>query len=1671
MNKICSLKYNHHHQFIAVSELCSRRKSVLSAKKTPPVLAALLMTVFITTMCTGVSVTYASIVSSEIPYQTYRDFAENKGQFIPGATSITIYDKSGNITGILNKAPVPDFSSANSGTAVATLFSPQYIASVWHNTGYQRVSFGNGQNDYRIVDRNNHAALDFHAPRLNKIVTEVTPASISEASQAEIRDSSRFTAFYRIGSGSQLIQHQDGKNTMLADAYHYLTGGTIPAKLLAYGSSGIQNYMGGNIDNFPPLGSFGQRGDSGSPLFGWDAKNNKWVIIGVFEGLGGGTNPIWILMPTTFTGKTLADDNDVPVFFDAARSDPLNWTFDPSTGTGSLARPGETYFMHGQKGNDLNAGKNLIFEGENGKIILHNDVIQGAGSLTFNTSYSIGTDNNSTWTGGGIDVAKDAVLSWALNGVKGDKLHKIGAGTLKVKGTGINEGGLKTGDGTVILFQQPDENGKIQAFSTVNIASGRATVVLSDNKQINPDNISWGFRGGVLDINGNDITFHKINAADNGAVITNSSATASLLTISPVKNASVIIHDWNKNKSSGGEKGWLYKYENKYTNTVDYFIQHKKYYGNFPIDQSSNNDWEYAGHDEQAAKKRVLSGRPKGTVLFHGNLSGNINVIADTSGSLADVAFDGNIHIPQGTFSRAEGHLTFQGHPVIHAYNKSDIADKLKSPGDDSISIQPVSFDQPDWETRTFTLKTLALKDTDFRLARNALLTGDINAVHSTVTLGSPALYIDLNDGNGTEARVQEGNSVASNDAGMSDYRGNVTLNNQSLLNIREKFSGRIVANDSSVSVDSAQAGLTGFSQFNTSVLTLNKGAHLSAYAGWYNDSTVAIADGARLTLSAKTVTAEQPDVFAAYYISKVTDLQGDHATVHMTGHSYSFGDITSRSGSRIVLGEAMADLQPRTGKPSEISRFNPVYGGAVSADRAEIQVNNAHWLITGNSAVQRLQGNNARFSFADRPQTEKWFTEQAGTQPPAHRSLPDNQPGDSAWQPYRLAVDTLNAQDSIFVFRVDPYREQQDQLTVNTQAAGGNNRLLLEYISHNKNDRITEDQNAAPAKEHLLVSAPLSTAADYFISVQTPTTDNAANSPWRSGLAVISHENQRQWWQFSMNNLTGWHLTKDRQFDLLSLPENSKVALSSPDSGWKPRTLQTETMIASGVHFSLTARPQSGESDRINISKLAAGGDNSLDLTLLLQADMAEGRDLLLATAPFTTADSYFSVGSLKQGLNLYIPNLTVSSTNTDKQWRLLYKPVPDGGSAINAAPDVNAESDINAAPAINTEPDRVNLPDASGTAAPPVSILPPAITSTPPAATSVSGIALFTRFSLTLSDLNSGVSTEQIATRLQQAGITPDSATVAGYQKQLAQVRQDVTDTGLLAGLPHVSFVLETNQLNKRLGDVRQLNADSGFWMKSSYGRADYQQMRLKHTTLQMGFDHKNDRQLYGIMASYTKGSGQGVNLSENHTTGGAGVYYTWLNNDGLFVDIIAKYLKNHQNYIFPASLQIAGQGVRSTSLLASVQTGWHATFINNRVFVEPAVEVVAGHSSGYTLHGSQNSVDIRLNASNPVYAKTGIAAGVNLVTDEQQALTLAAGVFRLQNLRRNSNVDILNNTSPDDVLRNPATTDNRYLTSIAVNARLSANWRIYSLFESSFSGHLKNDYSGQFGVRYQF
>lgn len=220
--------------------------------------------------------------------------------------------------------------------------------------------------------------------------------------------------------------------------------------------------------------------------------------------------------------------------------------------------------------------------------------------------------------------------------------------------------GLKVGAGTVVLNQQSNEEGSTQAFSSVNIAGGTSSVILGNERQINPDSVSWGYRGGKLDLNGTSATFHKLKAADYGAVLANDdNENISTITLDyQLKPRDITTHEWDS--SNRGTVGDLYEYNNTYTRTTDYFILKKSKYGYFPTTQISDDNWEYLGHELDAAQKLIAKRTNDKSYVFHGRLEGNMNVENRVSSEYGGaLVLDGSANI-KGTFTQDNGHWFYR---------------------------------------------------------------------------------------------------------------------------------------------------------------------------------------------------------------------------------------------------------------------------------------------------------------------------------------------------------------------------------------------------------------------------------------------------------------------------------------------------------------------------------------------------------------------------------------------------------------------------------------------------------------------------------------------------------------------------------------------------------------------------------------------------------------------------------------------------------------------------------------------------------------------------------------------------------------------------------------------------------------------------------------------------
>ncbi|HEZ4055395.1 TPA: autotransporter adhesin/serine protease MspA [Neisseria meningitidis] len=600
----------------------------------------------------AVSPAYSSIVRSDVDYQYFRDFAENKGAFAVGASNISIQDKQGKILGrVLSGIPMPDFRVSNRQTAIATLVHPQYVNSVKHNVGYGSIQFGNDTQNpeeqaytYRLVSRNPHPDYDYHLPRLNKLVTEISPAALSsvpllgngQPKANAYLDTDRFPYFVRLGSGTQQVRKADGTRTQTAPAYQYLTGGT-PLKVLGFQNHGL--LVGDSLTD-QPLNTYAVAGDSGSPLFAFDKHENRWVLAGVLSTYAGFDSFFnkYIVTQPEFIRSTIRQyetrldvgltTNEL-IWRDNGNGDStlqgLNERITLPIANPSLAPQNDSRHMPSE-----DAGKTLILSSrfDNKTLMLADNINQGAGALQFDSNFTV-VGKNHTWQGAGVIVADGKRVFWQVSNPKGDRLSKLGAGTLIANGQGINQGDISIGEGTVVLAQKAASDGSKQAFNQVGITSGRGTAVLADSQQIKPENLYFGFRGGRLDLNGNNLAFTHIRHADGGAQIVNHNpdqAATLTLTGNPVLSPEHV--EWVQwgNRPQGNAA--VYEYINPHRNRrTDYFIL--KPGGNprefFPLNMKNSTSWQFIGNNRQQVAEQVAqaeNARPD-LITFGGYLGEN----------------------------------------------------------------------------------------------------------------------------------------------------------------------------------------------------------------------------------------------------------------------------------------------------------------------------------------------------------------------------------------------------------------------------------------------------------------------------------------------------------------------------------------------------------------------------------------------------------------------------------------------------------------------------------------------------------------------------------------------------------------------------------------------------------------------------------------------------------------------------------------------------------------------------------------------------------------------------------------------------------------------------------------------------------------------------------------
>ncbi|EMR8165629.1 autotransporter domain-containing protein [Neisseria gonorrhoeae] len=901
----------------------------------------------------------AALVRDDVDYQIFRDFAENKGKFFVGATDLSVKNKRGqNIGNALSNVPMIDFSVADVNKRIATVVDPQYAVSVKHakaevHTFYYGQYNGHNdvadkENEYRVVEQNNyepHKAWgasnlgrleDYNMARFNKFVTEVAPIAPTDAGGGldTYKDKNRFSSFVRIGAGRQLVYekgvyHQEGNEKGydlrdLSQAYRYAIAGT-PYKdinidqtmntegLIGFGNHNKQ-YSAEELKQAlsqDALTNYGVLGDSGSPLFAFDKQKNQWVFLGTYDywaGYGKKSWQEWNIYKKEFADKIKQHDNAGTVKGNGEH----HWK---TTGTNSHI--GSTAVRLANNEGDANNGQNVTFE-DNGTLVLNQNINQGAGGLFFKGDYTVkGANNDITWLGAGIDVADGKKVVWQVKNPNGDRLAKIGKGTLEINGTGVNQGQLKVGDGTVILNQKADADKKVQAFSQVGIVSGRGTLVLNSSNQINPDNLYFGFRGGRLDANGNDLTFEHIRNVDEGARIVNHNTDhASTITLtgkSLITNPNSLSVHSIQNDYDEDDYSYYYRPRRPIPQGKDLYYKNYRYYAlksggnvNAPMPENGvaeNNDWVFMGYTQEEAKKNAMNHknnqRISGFSGFFGEENekghnGALNLNFNGKSAQNRFLLTGGANL-NGKISVTQGNVLLSGRPTPHA---RDFVNKSSARKDAHFSKNNEVVFEDDWINRTFKAAEIAVNQSaSFSSGRN------VSDITANITATDNA-KVNLGYKNGDEVCVR------------SDYTGYVTCNTGNLsdkaLNSFDatRINGNVNLNQNAALV-LGKAALWGKIQGQG-----NSRVSLNQHSKWHltGDSQVhnlSLADShIHLNNASNAQSANK------YHTIKINHLSGN-------GHFHYLTDLAKNLGDKVLVKESASGhyqlhVQNKTGEPNQ---------------------------------------------------------------------------------------------------------------------------------------------------------------------------------------------------------------------------------------------------------------------------------------------------------------------------------------------------------------------------------------------------------------------------------------------------------------------------------------------------------------------------------------------------------------------------------------------------------------------------------------------------------------------------------------------------------------------------------------------------------------------------------
>lgn len=287
------------------------------------------------------------------------------------------------------------------------------------------------------------------------------------------------------------------------------------------------------------------------------------------------------------------------------------------------------------------------------------------------------------------------------------------------------------------------------------------------------------------------------------------------------------------------------------------------------------------------------------------------------------------------------------------------------------------------------------------------------------------------------------------------------------------------------------------------------------------------------------------------------------------------------------------------------------------------------------------------------------------------------------------------------------------------------------------------------------------------------------------------------------------------------------------------------------------------------------------------------------------------------------------------------------------------------------------------------------------------------------------------------------------------------DVFGTEEVGALGLISWRNELDDMNKRLGELRDSKGEHGVWIRMVRGENDYKSLNSQYNTYQLGYDEKlstDPHWTLGAAFSYTDGDGgyDTGSFEMDHKT--FTLYGSKLNDDGSYIDIVGKYSRlNHD------LRNTWGDGeYDANDYSIGVEVGKRFQQ-GNGFWIEPQAQLTYGHvgSANYTA----GDIKVALDGMESLIGRAGVRFGKDL--DNGNIYLRASYLYDFDG---ETGVTFTNaegrERSFDQDLGGGWCE-----VGVGTNINLSDATHLYFDIEKTYGGDITTDWKWNAGIRYSF